>query len=178
MDGQSLDSPDGLLVLYHKPLGEVCSHNRAEGPTVYDSLPDRWLQRKPPLTSIGRLDKDTSGLLLLTDQGPLVHRLTSPKTLCEKTYRVTVDRDLDPGLAAVFACGDLLLRSETTPCRPAKLDLSGPRTATITLTEGRYHQVRRMFASQGYHVETLHRIRFGPYELGELDVGTWKVLPL
>lgn len=177
-DGEPLDSPHGLLILYHKPLGLVCTHNTAEGPTIYDHLPARWLLRKPPLTSIGRLDKDTSGLLLLTDQGSLVHRLASPKSRCEKTYLVTVDRDLHPSLIATFARGDLLLRSETTPCLPAQLEITGPRSAALTLSEGRYHQVRRMFASQGYHVETLHRSRFGDYQLGDLAPGDWTLLPL
>ena len=80
VDGEPLDNPDGLLLLVHKPAGLVCSHDEREGPNVYSLLPPRWRQRNPQVTSIGRLDKDTTGLLLLTDQTALVHRLTSPKT--------------------------------------------------------------------------------------------------
>lgn len=178
VDGQPLDHPDGLLLLMHKPVGLVCSHDMREGPSVYGLLPARWQRRNPTITTIGRLDKDTSGLLLLTDQSALVHRLTSPKHKVPKIYRATLDADLPPQLAELFASGALVLRGETEPCAPAELRVLGPREAELTLTEGRYHQVRRMFASQGCEVLTLHRVRFGHLELGELAPGTWRELPL
>ena len=178
VDGEPLDHPDGLLLLLHKPLGLVCSHEAREGPNVYDLLPVRWRQRNPVVTSIGRLDKETSGLLLLTDQTPLVHRLTSPKHKVPKVYVATVDRDLAPDLAEVFAAGTLLLDGEKEPCAPAELRLRGPRVAEVTLTEGRYHQVRRMFAATGSTVLTLHRERFGGLDLGALAPGQWRELPL
>jgi 16S rRNA pseudouridine516 synthase len=178
VDGEPLDHPDGLLLLLHKPLGLVCSHDGREGPSVYGLLPERWRRRNPPVASIGRLDKDTSGLLLLTDQSALVHRLTSPKHKVPKTYRATLDRDLPAGLAAIFAAGTLLLEGEDTPCVPAELRVLGPREAELVLTEGRYHQVRRMFSSQGCEVLTLHRTRFGHLDLGELAPGQWRELPL
>ena len=177
IDGDPPDHPDGLLLLLHKPVGLVCSHDTREGPDIYVLLPPRWRRRNPPVTSVGRLDKDTSGLLLLTDRSALVHRLTSPKHKVPKTYRVTLDRDVPADCASVFAGGTLLLRGETTPCAPAALRVLGPREAEITLIEGRYHQVRRMFASQGCEVATLHRVRFGPLELGDLPVGQWRELP-
>lgn len=178
VDDEPLDHPDGLLLLMHKPTGLVCSHDIREGPSVYSLLPPRWQRRNPQVTTIGRLDKDTSGLLLLTDQSDLVHRLTSPKHKVPKIYRATVDADLPAGLAELFASGTLVLRGETAPCAPAELRVLGPREAELTLTEGRYHQVRRMFASQGCEVLTLHRVRFGHLELGELAPGTWRELPL
>jgi 16S rRNA pseudouridine516 synthase len=179
IDGEPLDHPDGLLLLLHKPLGVVCSHDRSEGPTVYDLLPPRWQQRNPGITSVGRLDKDTSGLLLLTDQTALVHRLTSPRHHVEKRYRATVDRDLPPEIGAVFATGELRLDGEDAPCLPARYEALGPREAFLTLTEGRYHQVRRMFASAGgATVLTLLRDRFGPLELGSLPAGEWQILSL
>lgn len=178
VDGEPLDHPDGLLLLLHKPVGLVCSHDEREGPNVYSLLPERWRGRNPPVTSIGRLDKDTSGLLLLTDLSPLVHRLTSPKHKVPKLYRATVDRDLAPGLVDEFASGALLLAGEDKPCAPAGLRLLGPREAELTLTEGRYHQVRRMFSARGAEVLTLHRARFGSLELGELAPGAWRELPL
>lgn len=176
VDGQPLEAPHGLLVMLHKPLGYVCTHSDGEGPTIYELLPPRWMNRKPSVTSIGRLDKDTSGLLLITDLGPLVHRYTSPKAEVEKIYEVTVDRELDASLIEVFASGTVMLRGEDKPCLPAKLEITGPLTASLTLMEGRYHQVRRMFASQGWHVEKLHRSRFGDYTLGTLTVGEWQML--
>ena len=177
VDGEPLDHPDGLLLLLHKPVGLVCSHEAREGPNVYSLLPPRWRQRNPPVTSIGRLDKDTSGLLLLTDQSELVHQLTSPKHKVPKVYHATVSADLSPALIPLFASGTLLLKDEPTPCAPAELKIISPRTAELTLTEGRYHQVRRMFASQGVEVLTLHRARFGPLDLGDLPAGQWRELP-
>jgi 16S rRNA pseudouridine516 synthase len=178
VDGEPLDHPDGLLLLLHKPLGCVCSHDAREGPSVYDLLPERWRRRNPGVTSIGRLDKDTSGLLLLTDQTALVHRLTSPKHKVPKVYRATVDRDLSPELVPLFANGTLRLDGEDQPCAPAELTLLAPREAELTLTEGRYHQVRRMFAATGATVLALHRARFGDLELGDLPAGQWRELPV
>lgn len=178
-DGEPLEAPHGLLAMLHKPVGYVCTHSSDEGPSIYELLPPHWLDRNPSVTSIGRLDKDTSGLLLVTDVGPLVHRYTSPKAEIEKTYEAELDRDLEPVLVEAFASGTLQLRSETHPCLPARLEITGARTARLTLTEGRYHQVRRMFASQGWHVEKLHRTRFGAFTLDEaLEPGNWRLLPL
>jgi len=176
-DDEPLEAPDGLLAMLHKPVGYVCTHGDGEGPTIYELLPDQWLRRNPAVTSVGRLDKDTSGLLLVTDIGSLVHRFTSPKADVEKVYLAELDRELDPALVEVFARGDLMLRGEEKPCLPAKLELVSPKTARLTITEGRYHQVRRMFASQGWHVEKLHRERFGPHVLGDLAEGEWRMLP-
>lgn len=178
IDGEPPDHPDGLLLLLHKPTGLTCSHDEREGPLVYELLPPRWRARNPVVTSIGRLDKDTSGLLLLTDQTALVHRLTSPKHKVPKIYRATVDRDLDPALIALFAAGTLQLEGEKAPCAPAELRLLDARTAELTLIEGKYHQVRRMFATQGFHVETLHRTTFGDLTLDDLPPGTYRELPL
>jgi 16S rRNA pseudouridine516 synthase len=178
VDGEPLDHPAGLLLLLHKPVGLVCSHDGREGPDIYSLIPDRWRRRNPPVTSIGRLDKDTSGVLLLTDLSPLVHRLTSPKHKVPKVYRATLDRDLPPDLVTQFASGTLRLDGEDAPCAPAGLKIISPREAELTLTEGRYHQVRRMFAATGSTVLTLHRVRFGPLELGDLPAGQWRELPL
>ena len=182
VDGEPLDHPDGLLLLLNKPLGLVCSHELREGSNVYSLLPPRWQRRNPTVTSIGRLDKDTSGLLLLTDQSALVHQLTSPKHKVPKLYRATLSSDISPGrsaeLIALFASGTLTLPDEKTPCAPAALTFAAPREAELTLTEGRYHQVRRMFACQGHEVLALHRTHFGTLELGELAPGQWRELPL
>jgi 16S rRNA pseudouridine516 synthase len=176
--GEPLEAPDGLLVLLHKPLGYVCSHSTNEGPSIYELLPDQWLMRNPSVTSIGRLDKESTGVLLITDQGKLVQRWTSPKATVSKVYEVTVDHELSPELIPIFAAGTLILNSETTPCLPAHLEITGPRSARLTITEGRYHQVRRMFASQGWHVESLHRSHFGDFTVGDVALGEWTWLPL
>ena len=178
VDGEPLDHPEGLLLLYHKPVGVVCSHDPRESPLIYDAFPQRWTRRNPTFTSIGRLDKETSGLLLLTDQSQLVHRLTSPKKEMPKVYLATLEGDLPGKAAAAFASGTLQLEGDEKPCAPAILEPLGPRSARVTLTEGRYHQVRRMFASQGVTVVTLHRERFGHLTLDGLAAGSWKELPI
>ena len=178
VDDEPLEGVDGLLVMLNQPVGYACTHSEREKPTIYELLPTRWLERNPVVTSIGRLDKDTSGLILITDQGSLVQRYTSPKSDIEKIYLAEVDRDLDPALIEVFARGDLMLHGEDKPCLPARLEIVSSRTARLSITEGRYHQVRRMFASQEWEVLKLHRERFGPHELDDLKPGEWRMLPL
>jgi len=177
VDEAPLDHPEGLLLVFNKPLGLICSHDEREGPNIYSLLPPRWRRRNPTLTSVGRLDKETSGLLLLTDQSPLVHRLTSPKHKVPKVYRATVDRDLSPELISFFASGALQLDGEEKPCAPAELKFVSSREAELTLTEGKYHQVRRMFAASGFTVLALHRETFGPLSLDGIAPGQWRELP-
>jgi 16S rRNA pseudouridine516 synthase len=175
LDGEPLDHPDGVLVMLHKPAGYVCSHNDGEGATVFELLPPQWLQRNPRVEAVGRLDKDTTGLLMLTDNHDLLHRLTSPKHHVEKVYEVVVDHDLSPSLVELFAAGTLMLRGETDPCLPAVLEVMGPRAARVTVTEGRYHQVRRMFgAAEAGRVVGLHRVKFGDWSLDGLSEGDWR----
>jgi 16S rRNA pseudouridine516 synthase len=174
-EGEALDHPDGLLIEMHKPRGYVCSHDGREGATVYDLLPDRWKRRTPRIETIGRLDRDTSGLLLLTDQHDLVHRLTSPKNHVAKVYEATVEANLTPHMVEVFASGGLRLHGETEPCLPAKLEIIEARLARVTLYEGRYHQVRRMFGSVGAPVLTLKRVQFGRLQLGNLETATFRI---
>jgi 16S rRNA pseudouridine516 synthase len=165
VDGEPLDHPEGLLVMMNKPAGVVCSHDTREGRRVYDLVPERWNRRIPPLASIGRLDRDTTGLLLLTDQTALVHQLTSPKHKVPKRYvagfaqPVPVARQEE--IAALFASGSVTLEGETEACLPAELHWRGPAEAEIVLVEGRFHQVKRMFAAVGAVVITLHRSNFG-----------------
>lgn len=176
IDGEPVEFPHGLLVMLHKPVGYACSHDPAESPLIYDLLPARWRQRNPQPISIGRLDRETSGLLLVTDDGALAHRLTSPKHEVEKCYETTVSTPLPDDLARVFASGELVLRGESKPCRPARLEVTGPCQARLFLHEGKYHQVRRMFASQGCPVTTLHRSMVGRLCLAGLESGQWRAV--
>jgi 16S rRNA pseudouridine516 synthase len=178
IDGEPVECPDGILIVMNKPPGYVCSNNPNEGPSIYELLPERWSQRNPPVSSVGRLDKDTTGVLLITDQGDWIQRWTSPKHKVPKRYEVEVNQDIYPSLVGLFASGKLLLPDEEHPCLPAVLEVTSPRTATIELVEGRYHQVKRMFASQGYEVLRLHRSHFGPYVLDGLAQGTWRSEPI
>jgi 16S rRNA pseudouridine516 synthase len=174
-DGEPLDPPPGLSVLLNKPVGVTCSM-RDPGEVVFDLLPERFQLRNPNLSTVGRLDRDTSGLLLFTDDGALLHRIISPKAQVEKIYEVTLAEDLRGDEAALFASGSFMLESEKTPLAPARLIETGPRTARLTLTEGRYHQVRRMFAAAGNHVESLHRASIGALTLAGVAEGEWRVL--
>ncbi|MFN7182568.1 MAG: pseudouridine synthase [Thermomonas haemolytica] len=175
VDGEPLDPPPGLLLMLHKPTGYTCSTKDA-GRLVYDLLPPRFRLRDPVLSTVGRLDRDTSGLLLLTDDGQLLHRIISPKAKLPKVYVVTLAQDLRGDEAALFAAGTLMLEGETTPLLPARLDVLEPCRARLTLHEGRYHQVRRMFAAAGNHVVALHRERIGGLTLDDLPEGQWRAL--
>ncbi|CAA7613156.1 Ribosomal small subunit pseudouridine synthase A [Candidatus Terasakiella magnetica] len=175
LDGEPLDPPAGLVLMLNKPVGYTCSTSDP-GRIVYELLPERFLQRSPVVAPVGRLDRDSTGLLLLTDDGKLLHRITAPRSHVPKTYDVTLARPLDGGEAALFASGTLILRSETTPLAPARMEVLGPNSARITIVEGRYHQVKRMFAAAGNHVESLHRSAVGTLGLGGLDSGKWRFL--
>jgi 16S rRNA pseudouridine516 synthase len=175
VDGEPLDPPTGLVLLMHKPTGYTCSRKDA-GRLVYDLLPPRWRRRDPALSTVGRLDRDTSGLLLLTDDGALLHRIISPKASVAKVYEATLARDLRGDEGELFASGTLMLESETTPLAPARLEVLAPRRARLTVTEGRYHQVRRMFAATGNHVDALERVAIGQLVLDGLAAGEWRTL--
>lgn len=175
-EGEPLDPPTGMVILMHKPAGLICSHDDGEGQLVYDLLPPRWRLRDPKISTIGRLDKDTSGLLLLTDDGALLHRLTSPKHKVPKVYEATLDRPLKGDEAEIFTSGTLMLNGEKNPCLPAKLEVIDPTHARLEIVEGRYHQVRRMFAAVGNHVTALHRVSFGELTLGDLEAGEYRII--
>jgi 16S rRNA pseudouridine516 synthase len=176
VQGEALDPLPGMIVMVHKPLGVTCSHKEA-GTLIYDLLPARWRVRDPLLSTVGRLDKETSGLILMTDDGDMLHRIISPRRHVPKRYVVGVDRSFNGSEQAIFAAGTLMLDGETTPLLPAEIDIIGQRTALLTLHEGRYHQVRRMFAAIGNHVVSLHRDRIGALDLPEnLVAGQYRVL--
>lgn len=174
--GRPIDPLPGVVLMLNKPLGMTCSHKEA-GPLVYSVLPERWRRREPAISTVGRLDKETSGLLLLTDDGGLLHRIIAPKSHVPKRYVATLDRPLRGDEAALFASGSLVLEGEDRPLRPAELEVLEPRLARLTVHEGRYHQVRRMFAAAGNHVTALHRDRIGGLALpDDLAPGQYRVM--
>jgi len=164
VNGEKLDPPPGLVLMLNKPCGVTCSHKET-GPLVYELLPPRFRLRTPPLSTSGRLDKDTSGLLLITDDGVLLHKIISPKSHIPKRYLAALDRPLRGDEADIFVSGRLMLEGEEKPLLPAMLEALSPTSAYVTVTEGRYHQVRRMFAAVGNHVAALHRDRVGELAL-------------
>ena len=174
--GAPLDPPSPLTLIMHKPLGLVCSHTEP-GRSIYELLPPRWRRREPVLSTIGRLDKDTSGLLLLTDDGGLLHKIISPRSHVAKRYHVTLEQPFRGDEAEVFASGALLLEGEAKPLAPAALEALSDHTGWLTITEGRYHQVRRMFAALGNLVSVLHRDRMGGLDLpADLAPGDYRRL--
>ena len=175
IDGEALDVAPGMIAVLNKPCGYVCSTKDA-GALIYDLLPERWRFRDPIVSPVGRLDRDTSGLLLLTDDGQLLHRIISPKNHVEKSYIADLAADLRGDEAALFATGELMLDGEKKPLAPAQIEVLGPRKARLTLVEGRYHQVRRMFAAVSNHVNALHRERMGGLYLDDLEPGQWRML--
>lgn len=175
IDDEPMDPPQGLILMLHKPLGYTCS-TKDVGRLVYELLPPRFRERSPVISTVGRLDRDTSGLLLMTDDGPLLHRIIAPKARIPKIYEVDLAADLRGDEGELFASGTLVLESETEPLAPATMEVVNPRKVRLTLIEGRYHQVRRMFAATGNHVERLHRSEVGGLKLDDLAEGQWKLL--
>jgi 16S rRNA pseudouridine516 synthase len=174
--GEKLDPMPGMVLMMNKPLGVTCSHKEV-GKLVYDFLPDRWRHRIPALSTIGRLDKETSGLLLITDDGELLHTIINPKNHVKKVYLVDVADPLTKNAVDTFASGALMLRGDIKPLASAELKIIDPKRALITITEGRYHQVRRMFAAIGNRVVRLHRTQIGALKLPDtLEQSSWKLL--
>lgn len=174
IEDEIVDKFSPLTIILNKPVGVVCSHKEA-GVRIYDLLPLRWRRRDPAISTVGRLDKDTSGLLLLTDDGQLLHKIISPKHQVTKTYKAVLDRPLRDDAEKIFASGTMMLESEDTPLLPAKLERIDAQTCLVTISEGRYHQVRRMFAALDNHVNELHRISVGGLTLGDLPEGEMRM---
>lgn len=173
LDGFPVEAPRDRYLMLYKPEGFVCANKDGVHPTVL-SLID--LPRADELTICGRLDVDTTGLVLITSDGQWAHRITSPKHKAEKRYYVTTAEEIAPETIELFAQG-LLLKGETKRTLPAKLEITAPNEAIITLQEGRYHQVKRMFAAANNRVTALHRQQIGEIELDEMiDPGEWREL--
>ncbi len=175
--GRVIDAPaEASHFVLHKPVGYACSHDGAEAPII-DALLTPALLRAG-LEPAGRLDRETSGLLVLSTDGALIHALTHPNHKVPRRYRVTYAGEL-PGDAVARAREGIVLRSETQPTQPASLTLDAPGQATLCVREGRYHQVRRMFAALGARVTALHRDRIGAYDLpDDLAPGALRALDL
>jgi 23S rRNA pseudouridine2605 synthase len=171
LDGQALTAPDKpLTILLNKPAGYVCSRDGQGSKTVYDLLPEKYHRLK----TVGRLDKDSSGLLLLTNDGTLAYELTHPSFQKEKQYELALNRALnETDLTAISKTGmqleDGISKLSLTPG-------SDNRHWTVTMTEGRNRQIRRTFEKLGYQVTKLHRTHFGPYTLNTLKSGEYSEL--
>lgn len=172
VDGESYQALPGECVLVlHKPAGYVCANSDNDHLTVFSLLPSEYAG----FHTVGRLDVDTTGLLLITNDGQFTHRMTSPKKGVSKVYRATLADPVEDHYQDELAAG-IQLRGELDPCLPAKLEVLDDYEVLLTVDEGRYHQVKRMFAALGNKVEALHREAIGQLTLGELAEGEFYVL--
>ena len=170
---QSVELSGKRYLMLNKPEGVVCAISDAEHKTVIDLLD---LDNRRSLHVAGRLDIDTTGLVLITDDGDWSHRITSPKHRCDKVYRATLEEVVDESLVERFAEG-LELRNEKRKTRPARLEILSANEVRLTLSEGKYHQVKRMFAAVGNRVVRLHREGIGALKLdSKLAPGEWREL--
>lgn len=176
INGENLD-PETLTILLNKPSGVICSHNDA-GVLIYSLLPFRWTQRNPKISTIGRLDVDTTGAILLTDDGELNHKLSNPKKDVSKIYEAHLKVPLKGDEEKIFASGELVLNGEDKPLLPAKLKVVSPTCVRLEIVEGKYHQVKRMFAAVENRVIKLHRVSFDKYTVEDLKEGEYKILEI
>ena len=172
-DGELLSCSSFRYLMLYKPAGVLSATDDPRQPTVLNLLPPEL--RRQGLFPVGRLDKDTTGLLLLTNDGDFAHRVISPKKHVPKRYRAQLDGPLTPEDAAAFAQGITL--ADGTACLPAKLKIAADDVGIVTVYEGKYHQVKRMFAARGRSVLALHREQIGALALdGTLKPGEWRAL--
>ncbi len=161
LDEKVVEAFKTRYLMLHKPVGYVCANSDSEHPVVVDLI---RLPRWQELQIVGRLDIDTTGLVLLTDDGQWNHRITSPRHECEKIYRVTTANPISKETAELFSVG-VQLHGEKSPTRPAQLEMISSHEARLQIHEGKYHQVKRMFAAVGNHVVALHRESIGLIQL-------------
>lgn len=176
-DAEAVDPPAPMTIMLNKPAGYTCSHDDL-GALVYDLLPTRWRKRKPALSTVGRLDKESTGQLLLTDDGQLLHRIIHPRSHSPKHYRVATRDPLRGDESTLFASGEFLINGDDKPLKSASWSAEGDNIGVMILSEGRYHQIRRMFETLGNKVTDLHRFQTGGLVLGDLDEGQYKTLTL
>jgi len=171
--GEQISTLGHRYLMLNKPLGYICSTEDEVHPSVLNLID---IDKRERLHIVGRLDVDTTGLVLITDDGQWSHRITSPKRNCQKSYQVDLAENISADIIERFKKG-LLLKNELKPTLPAQLVIQSKKKALLSIQEGRYHQVKRMFAALGNHVEALHRISIGRITLdAQLGDGEWRYL--
>ncbi|CAM4154755.1 pseudouridine synthase [Vibrio agarivorans] len=171
LNGAQLKARDFRYILMHKPAGTICSNIDEVYPSVFNYLE---VEHVSELHIAGRLDADTTGLVLITDDGRWSFNITTPTKECRKVYRVGLSRPIAEDVASKFQQG-ILLQGEQKLTRPAKLEIVSPQEVLLTITEGKFHQVKRMFSAVGNRVVSLHREAIGAVCL-DVDVGQWRYL--
>lgn len=169
LDGKQLTAQtDYTYVMFHKPVGYVCSRRQqGPNPTIYELLPKNYQKLK----AVGRLDADSSGLLLLTDDGDFAHRMTHPSHKKQKTYQIELDRDLAELHQQMISDIGVSLEDGVSKLSLERMSDNSRKAWTVSMHEGRNRQIRRTFLALGYNVIKLHRTQFGPYSLGNLKPG-------
>ncbi|WP_454441528.1 pseudouridine synthase [Vibrio bathopelagicus] len=171
LNGDALTLREFRYILMHKPAGTICSNIDEVYPSLFNYLE---LDKASELHIAGRLDADTTGLVLITDDGRWSFNITLPTKSCKKVYRVTLSRDIKDDVADKFKAG-IQLQGEKAPTRPAELEVISPKEVLLTITEGKFHQVKRMFAAVGNRVVALHREQIGEVSL-DVEEGLWRYL--
>ncbi len=172
IDGQRLTARESRYIIFHKPADTICSNVDEIYPSILHYID---VDKAFDLHIAGRLDADTNGLVLITDDGRWSHNIISPKKHCEKIYRVWLRDEIKAEVADLFAHG-VQLQGEKGLTKPAKLEVVSAKEVLLTITEGKYHQVKRMFAAVGNKVLGLHREQIGQVALAELPLGEWRYL--
>jgi 16S rRNA pseudouridine516 synthase len=181
VQGKRWEYHERAYLMLHKPAGYECSHRAGNWPSAYSLLPAPLRQRPTKgvvqgVQAIGRLDQDTTGLLLLTDDGQFLHKMSSPKHHVPKVYKITTDREVEAQQIDKLLAG-VVLNDDPKPVKAAAAMQTGEKTLDMTLTEGKYHQVKRMIAAVGNHVVALHRSQIGSMALSDdLPSGQWRWL--
>jgi len=173
-NGKPLERYNGLYILMHKPSGYISSHDYEN--SIYHLLPPQWLDRRPKVNCVGRLDKDSSGLILLTDNGQFLHNIISPRKKIKKIYRITTKEPMSKEMIDRLSAGTIHLKGEKNPCLPVNVDSIDDLNVNVTLYEGKYHQLKRMFGSIGNKIVKLERIQIGEFLLDDLKSGEWRDL--
>ncbi|MEZ9564290.1 pseudouridine synthase [Vibrio artabrorum] len=171
LKGNALTLRAFRYILMHKPAATICSNIDEVYPSLLNYLE---IDKPSELHMAGRLDADTTGLVLITDDGRWSFNITSPTKSCKKVYRVTLLRDIKDDVAERFKVG-VQLQGEVNPTRPAELEVISPKEVLLTITEGKFHQVKRMFAAVGNRVVKLHREQIGEIRL-DVQQGEWRYL--
>ncbi|WP_354622703.1 pseudouridine synthase [Psychromonas sp. MME2] len=173
LDNKAITLRGNRYIMLNKPQGFICSTVDEHLPSILNLID---VDHAEQLCIAGRLDADTTGLTLITDDGQWSHLITSPRKKCAKRYRVTIEQPIDDHSCTLFTQG-IQLKSEPHPCLPAKVIIESDLEVLLTISEGKYHQVKRMFAAIGNHVTALHREQIGDIQLdAELKPGEWRYL--
>ena len=176
IDGSALVRAQHCYLMLHKPAGYVCANSDSDHPTVLDLLDSYPTSASQKLQIVGRLDLDTTGLLLLTTDGDWNHAICSPRSHCAKTYLVNLASPFDAQSIAAFRQG-IQLKGENKLTQPAEINIINDHRVSLTIREGKYHQVKRMFAATGNRVTALQRVKIGQIELDPaLKAGEYRSL--